>query len=80
MLQNSQIPITRSSRKTLCILIDSKAQIVIKAPHKMPISKIAEFVEKKQNWIKKVVENKKQKILNEQKTQQNLLQNNQIYI
>jgi len=48
-----QYQLIRSNRKTLSIQIDSNASIVIRAPQKLSINKIEEFVNDKSNWIAK---------------------------
>lgn len=51
----------RTSRKTLSIVINEKAEIIVKAPKNMPNDKILNFIDSKQKWIEtKVTEIKKQ--------------------
>lgn len=43
--------IIRSRRRTLCLEVVSDARLVIRAPARMPINFIEEFVAKKRSWI-----------------------------
>ena len=53
--------IYRSRRKTLAIFIDANGTLIVKAPIRLPDSKIYEFVKSKQDWIiarqRKIAEN-----------------------
>ncbi len=53
--------IVRSNRKTLCLQITDKCDIVVKAPKFLPKSQIDEFVEKHIGWINKKIEYQKRK-------------------
>lgn len=43
--------IYRSKRKTLALFVDLQGNLIIKAPERLPESKIFNFVKSKQNWI-----------------------------
>jgi predicted metal-dependent hydrolase len=43
--------IVRSDRKTIALVIDSEANLVVRAPRRTKESEIADFVEKKKRWI-----------------------------
>lgn len=43
--------IYRSKRKTLALFVDLHGNLIIKAPERLPESKIFDFVKSKQNWI-----------------------------
>ena len=52
--------IIRSQRKTLSLTINDNAELVIRAPLKLPIKKIQDFINEKENWInrkKRLIEN-----------------------
>jgi predicted metal-dependent hydrolase len=72
--------ITRSNRKTLCLLVNKNAELIVKAPHKISTSRIEEFIQKKQNWIDKIISQKKQKIQELEAQKNDLIKNKQIYI
>lgn len=76
----AEYPIIRSNRKTLCLLINSKAQLVVKAPQKMPFERINAFVQKKQSWIEKTQKLRKQKIEELENQFKELQKNREIWI
>lgn len=43
--------IVRTDRKSIALVIDSEANLIVRAPHKAKESDIADFVEKKKRWI-----------------------------
>lgn len=49
----NEIPyeIIRSDRKSIALVIDSEASLIVRAPRKAKDSDIADFVEKKKRWI-----------------------------
>lgn len=47
------IRIIRSRRKTISIRIDSKLQVTVRAPLRMPDRAIRDFIEEKSGWIEK---------------------------
>lgn len=49
--------ILRSKRRTLTIEIDKKANIIVRAPLKMPHKDVAAFVQEKEKWILRTREN-----------------------
>ena len=53
--------IIRSNRKTLSLMINENAELVIRAPLRLPIKKIQDFINQKESWI-----NKKQTIIENQ--------------
>jgi predicted metal-dependent hydrolase len=48
--------IVYSKRRTLALMVNQSAELVIKAPQRMPVSVIERFVREKQGWIKKSME------------------------
>lgn len=50
------LPIEKSSRKTMAVLVYSDGKIRIKAPKKVDDTKIREFLKLKQSWIKKALD------------------------
>ena len=46
------IIIKRSNRKTLAIQITPDAQVIVRAPYRMPNSVIREFIREKEEWIR----------------------------
>ena len=59
--------IIRSKRKTLSLTINENAELVIRAPLKLPIKKIQDFINEKENWInrkKRLIENQIKDITN----------------
>ncbi|SFV64327.1 Putative predicted metal-dependent hydrolase [hydrothermal vent metagenome] len=56
----------RSNRKTLAIEISQNAQLIVRAPQKLSIKKVENFINEKQNWInKKIIAIKKSLTLGE---------------
>ncbi len=52
--------IIRSKRKTLSLTINENAELIIRAPKRLSIEKIQDFINKKENWInrkKRLIEN-----------------------
>ena len=45
--------IIRSNRKTLSISINENAELVVRAPNRMSVQKIQDFINEKENWIKR---------------------------
>ena len=43
--------IIRSKRKTLSLTINENAELVIRAPLRLPIKKIQDFINEKESWI-----------------------------
>ena len=59
--------IIRSKHKTLSLTINKNAELVIRAPLKLPIKKIQDFINEKENWInrkKRLIENQIKDITN----------------
>ena len=54
--------VVRSGRRTVAITIDTDANLVVRAPLRMPDRDIAEFVASKQGWIKKHLERMQQRV------------------
>ena len=50
-----KIRVVRSGRRTVCLQIDEKLDITVRAPYRMPDSEIRRFVEEKSSWITKPV-------------------------
>lgn len=48
-----QYKLVRSFRKTLSLHVDHQGELVVKAPHLLPLSQINKFISEKENWIKK---------------------------
>ncbi len=51
-----QYKIIRSDRKTLSICVNELCEITVRAPKKLPISKIKSFVDSNADWINNAVE------------------------
>lgn len=51
MIDKYDIIVKRSNRKTLAIQITPDAQVVVRAPYRMPDSVIREFIREKEGWI-----------------------------
>ena len=52
--------IIRSKRKTLSLTINENAELIIRAPKRLSIEKIQDFINEKENWInrkKRLIEN-----------------------
>ena len=52
--------IIRSKRKTLSLSINDNAELIIRAPERLSIEKIQDFINEKENWInrkKRLIEN-----------------------
>ena len=52
--------IIRSKRKTLSLTINENAELIIRAPNRLSIEKIQDFINEKENWInrkKRLIEN-----------------------
>ena len=52
--------IIRSKRKTLSLMINENAELVVRAPKRLSIEKIQDFINEKENWInrkKRLIEN-----------------------
>jgi predicted metal-dependent hydrolase len=43
----------RSKRKTLSLQIDKNAQLLVRAPMRLSVKKIEDFINEKQKWIQK---------------------------
>lgn len=41
----------RSNRKTIAILVDGEGKVIVRAPHRVPMELIWDFVKSKQEWI-----------------------------
>ncbi|MBT4123703.1 MAG: DUF45 domain-containing protein, partial [Candidatus Ruthia sp.] len=42
----------RSKRKTLGLQINSNAELIVRAPNRLSVKKIEQFIEEKSSWIK----------------------------
>jgi predicted metal-dependent hydrolase len=67
--------IIRSKRKTLSLTINENAELVIRAPLRLPIKKIQDFINEKESWI-----NKKQTIIENQIKDVTSNQNKLLYL
>ena len=56
MKDKYDIIIKRSNRKTLAIQITPDAQVIVRAPYRMPDSVIREFIREKEEWIQNHLE------------------------
>jgi Predicted metal-dependent hydrolase len=43
----------RSKRKTLSLQINSNAELIVRAPNRLSVKKIEQFIDEKSNWIEK---------------------------
>lgn len=50
------IEVRRSKRKTMTIEVTKEAKVLVRAPHRMPLSEIQRFVNEKSDWIEKHVQ------------------------
>ena len=46
-----QYELVRSNRRTLAITIDGRGRRVVRAPMRMPMAEIKNFIEEKRSWI-----------------------------
>ena len=53
--------IIRSKRKTLSLTINENAELIIRAPKRLSIEKIQDFINEKENWI-----NRKKRLIEDQ--------------
>ena len=53
--------IIRSKRKTLSLTINDNAELIIRAPERLSIEKIQDFIIEKENWI-----NRKKRLIEDQ--------------
>ena len=60
-----KIIVVRSGRRTVCLQIDEKLDITVRAPYRMPDSEIRRFVEEKSSWITKHIKQIKERQRNE---------------
>ena len=57
--------IIRSKRKTLSLTINENAELIIRAPKRLSIEKIQDFINEKENWInrkKRLIENQRKDV------------------
>ncbi|MEE8638122.1 MAG: M48 family metallopeptidase [Candidatus Margulisiibacteriota bacterium] len=45
----------RSNRRSVCLIVTEKAELVIRAPHRFPEARILRFVEQKRRWIERKI-------------------------
>ena len=50
-MQNISYQVVRSNRKSVALVIDNEANLIVRAPIQMPDKTIDEFVHKKRRWI-----------------------------
>ena len=67
--------IIRSKRKTISITINEDAELVVRAPKKLSIEKIQDFINEKEKWI-----NKKKKLIEDQMKDASLNQDKLLYL
>ena len=67
--------IIRSKRKTISITINEDAELVVRAPKKLSIEKIQDFIYEKEKWI-----NKKKKLIEDQMKDASLNKNKLLYL
>ncbi len=48
--------LVKSKRKTLCLHVDSKGSLIVKAPLKLAKHKIDQFVQSKERWIRRALD------------------------
>ena len=53
----------RSKRKTLSLQINNNAELVVRAPNRLSVNKIEQFIDEKSNWIKKKSQSSQSNIL-----------------
>ena len=54
-----QIEIQRCNRKSVVITVNSKAEVIIKAPYRTTNAEIQEILQKRAKWIKDHVDKRK---------------------
>jgi len=67
--------IIRSKRKTLSLSINEDAELVVRAPKRLSIEKIQDFIDKKENWIQS-----KKRLIEDQLKDVKKNQNNLLYL
>lgn len=50
---NDRIQVIRSNRRSLCIQINGKGDVIVRAPYRLSEREIKRFVEEKSGWIEK---------------------------
>lgn len=51
-----KITVIRSNRKTMTLEVQRTGEVIVRAPLRMPVSQIQQFVKEKEGWIRKHVE------------------------
>jgi len=52
----------RSKRKTLSLQINGNAQLIVRAPNRLSIAKIEQFIDEKSAWIEKKSTHQKNRV------------------
>lgn len=50
-MQEISYQVVRSNRKSVALVIDSEANLIVRAPAQMPDTAISEYIQKKRRWI-----------------------------
>ena len=58
---NIEYTVIRSNRRSVALVVDTDANLIVRAPYRMTDRAIAEFVDSKQNWIEKHLEKMRQR-------------------
>lgn len=58
---NIEYTVIRSNRRSVALVVDTDANLIVRAPYRMTDRAIAEFVASKQNWIEKHLEKMRQR-------------------
>ena len=58
---NIEYTVIRSDRRSVALVVDTDANLIVRAPYRMTERAIAEFVASKQNWIEKHLEKMRQR-------------------
>ena len=67
--------IIRSNRKTLSIFINEDAELIVRAPKKLSIEKIQDFINQKEKWV-----NRKRKLIETQIKDVSMNRNKLLYL
>ena len=57
---NIEYTVIRGNRRSVALVVDTDANLIVRAPYRMTDRAIAEFVASKQNWIEKHLEKMRQ--------------------
>lgn len=67
---NIMVKVVKSNRKTVSIEITKEAEVIVRAPFRMPDTEIQKFLNEKSDWIEKHIQMQRARIENAKNTQQ----------